>query len=462
MENMYREFIFIVFYRSRIIIRVLLAVFIISIAVAVTFPSIYRATAKFSLIIPQSSDPLQQETAFDYRNRVTRFLLEQRELVLSNRVLTKVVKELYPGSNEQSEINKLIDDIKEDLEVVPPGGETFEGSSVYNVNYVHKNPEWAYKLISSVTQSYLEVFRELTQAKTNYSHSFFTEQVEKLLKEMKDKEDKVHEFETQQALALLEILNLGDKSNTQAVGPNVLLTQFLGNYHSLQHELAGLQASMSSLERESNRSDIPVIMSDMEIPGRSIAIFKNKVAQLQIQLNEMKPQFTENFEPMKQIEQEMMLGVDSLKKELKRSISSQKITAQSIKARIEQLEKTIRELKDQIQEIAKQKATYDALRQGFNIAKDNYSRAQVQMEQARMAQSVSGDKQFLTLIDKPIVPVRPFKPNRFMIILGGLLGGLFLGVAAALTVDHFDHRMKTSYEIEKVLGVPVVGSIRSL
>lgn len=462
MQNMFREFIFILFYRSRVIITVFLAVFIIAVALAVTLPSIYRSTAKFSMIVPQSFDPLQQETSYDYRNRVRRFLQEQKELVLSNRVMTKAVEELYPGTTDQSEISKKINDLREDLDVVPPGGETFEGSSVYNVDYVHKDPEWATKVVTSITKSYLEAYREMAQAKTNYSHAFFVEQVEKLTNEMKEKEAKVRDFETRQALALLEILNLGDNKGNTEVGPNTLLTQFLGNYHALQIELAGLQTSISSLERESNRSDIPVVLPEMEVSGRSITIFKNKISQLQLQLNEMRPQFTANFEPMKQVEQEMMLSVDSLKKELKRTVNAQRITAQTIRARIGQLEKTIRDLRERIQSIAKEKATYDALKQDFSIAKDNYTRAQAQMEQARIAQSLNQDKQFLSLIDKPAVPVTPFKPNRFLLILGGLFAGLFLGIAAALLVDHFDHRMKTSYEIERVLGVEVVGSIRSL
>ena len=70
MQNILREFVFILFYRSRLIAVVFLAVFILSAVFAVTLPSIYRSTAKFSLVIPQSLDPLQQESSADYRNRV--------------------------------------------------------------------------------------------------------------------------------------------------------------------------------------------------------------------------------------------------------------------------------------------------------------------------------------------------------------------------------------------------------
>lgn len=462
MQNILREFVFILFYRSRLIIAVFLAVFLVSIVMAVTLPSVYRSTAKFSLVVPQSFDPLQQENSYDYRNRVRRFLQDQKELITSNRVLTKVVQEIYPGTNRQSAITQKINALRESLDVVPPGGETFEGSSVFIVEFSDHSPAFAAKVTTSVTESYLATYREISQSKSDFSHTFFQEQTQKLQKDMQLKESKVREFETKQALALLEILNLGEGKANSEVGPNQLLTQFLGNYHALQAELAGLQASIVSLERESNQTGIPTVLSEMEAPGRTISVFKNKVAQLQIQLNEMKPQFKESFEPMRQAEQELNLSVDALKNELKRSVNAQKITANSIKARIVQLEKTIQTLRDRIQTIAQEKVTYQALIQEFNIAKDAYTRTQAQMEQARMAQSLTQDKQFLTLIDRPSIPVTPFKPKRGVIAFGGLLAGLFLGIAAALTVDHFDHRMKTIYEIETKLNVPVLGSIPSV
>ncbi|MBA4369501.1 MAG: hypothetical protein C0403_17885 [Desulfobacterium sp.] len=462
MQNIFREFVFILFYRLPLFIVVFLTVFIISLIFAVTLPSIYRSTAKFSLVIPQSFDPLQQESSYDYRNRVRRFLQDQKELIMSNRVLTKVVQEIYPSANRQSAITQKINDLRENLDVVPPGGESFEGSSVFIVEFSDHSPAFAAKIAASVTENYLATYREISQGKSNYSHSFFQEQTQKLLKDMREKENKVRDFETKQALALLEILNLGEGKSNAEVGPNVLLTQFLRNYHELQAELAGLQASIGSLERESNKTGIPAVLPEMEVTGRAITVFKNKVAQLQIQLNEMKPQFKENFEPMKQVEQELKLSVDSLKNELKRSLSAQKITANSIRARLGQLEKTIQSLKDRIQTIAQEKATYQALLQEFNIAKEAYTRTQAQMEQSRMAQSLVQDKQFLTLIDKPAIPVSPFKPNRGLLAFGGLIAGIFLGIAAALTVDHFDHRLKTIYVIEKQLNVPVLGSIPSL
>ena len=133
MQNIFREFVFILFDRMKLIIMVFLTVFILSTVTAVTLPSIYRSTAKFSLVIPQGFDPLQQENSIDYRNRMRRYLQDQKELILSNRVLEKVFQILNPGT-KQSAPAELINRIRTNLDVTPPSGETFEGSNVFNVD----------------------------------------------------------------------------------------------------------------------------------------------------------------------------------------------------------------------------------------------------------------------------------------------------------------------------------------
>ncbi|MCL2669901.1 MAG: hypothetical protein FWE89_04385, partial [Syntrophaceae bacterium] len=374
---------------------------------------------------------------------------------------TKVVQELYPDVTGESEFTEMIDKLREKVTATPPGGETFEGSSVFIVEATDSDPVWAARLASSLTENYIATYREVAQGKADFSHTFFVEQTEKLYRDMQEKEDRVRDFETRQALTLLEILNLGDGKTNAEVGPNVLLTQFQHSYHQLKTELAATHASIRSLEKELNEEGIPTVLPEMEVTGRSITVFKNKVAQLQLQLNEMKPQFEKDFEPMRQVEQELSLSVSSLREELKRTVQAQKITALAIQARIEQLESIIQGLQERVQTIAREKATYQSLVQEYNLAKDAYSSVMAQTEQARLAQSLNQDKQYLTLIDNPGIPAKPFKPNRKLLALGGLFSGLFLGIAAALTIDHFDHRMKTVYGIEKNLNIRVLGSISS-
>ncbi len=449
------------FDRMRLIVMVFLAVSLVSTAIAVMLPSIYRATAKFSLIDPPIPDLLQQENAIDGRNRMRRTLHDHREFIMSNRVLTKVLQELT-RSDPQPVSTAQIDALRKNLNVVPPSGETFESSNVLILEYTDATPERAAQVATAITQSYLDAYQEITKAKTDYSYSFFLEQTQKLNKDMLDKENKLREFETRQALVLIEILNVEPGKAKQEIGSNLLLSQFLRHYQELQAEVAGLRVSIVSLEREIHKKGDSVVPPDMELPGRSISRFKEKVSQLQLQLNEMNPQFNENFEFLKQPEHEADLAGGSLKKELIRSVKAQKITAQSIETSIQQIEKNIQDLKGQIQSTVREKTTYENLKQEYNIARESYTQVRMQLEQARMAQSVNQGKQFLTRIDKPEVPSKPFKPNRLLLVIGGLFLGVFLGIAIALTAAFFDRRLKTVCDIETHLKVPVLGSIQNV
>jgi|GEM_PF-480898 len=460
-QNMLREFVFIFFDRIWLIVAIAATIFMITTAIAMLLPPQYRATAKFSMTIPQAIDPLQRENYYDYQNRARRFLQDQKELIFSDRVLQKVVDRFYtdrPGSSKEK-----LKQLRDNLEVTPPGGETFEVSSVFYLTFSDSNPRQAATIAHAIAEAYLEAYREITKARAEYSYAFFNQQSQKLYEDMTAKEQALRDYETRQAVTLIEILNLesGKGSNIE-VGPNALLTQFERKYRELQEELAGVTTAINAIEQEVNKEGIPVVLPEMEVTGRAITIFKRQVAQLQIQLNEMKPQFKEQYELFQRIQKELNLNIHSLRNELERTLKAQKITAQSIQARIKEVEGIIESLRSHIKATAEQKSVYEHLKQEYAIAKDAYLNARNQLEQARLAQALNQEKQNLTLMDAPSVPLLPYKPNRIVIIALGFFSGVLLGIASALLVDHFDPSIKKPAHIAQSLKLPLLGSVPKL
>lgn len=454
-----KQVIFIFFDRFKLIAAIFTTIFVITLAVACLLPPQYRSSAKFSLVIPQALDPLQQETYYDYKNRVMRFLQEQKELILSNGVLAKAVQEMYPDIKPELILRK-IESFRKKVEVTPPSGESFEASSVFYITALDSNPHEAYSKAVAVTNSYMKGYRELSKAKTDYSYDFFKEQTQTLYEEMQEKEKTLRQYETDQAVSLIEILNLDPSKTNLEVGPNALLTQFGRKSHELQEELAGLKIAISKLEAEAKKDDaIPVLLPEMEVTGRALTAFKNRVAQLQIQLNEMRPQFSEQFPPLKQVEKELDLNVRSLKDELDRSVMAQKITAQSLEAKIGEIEKVMSSLQEKIRSTAEQRSKYEHLKQQYALARDAYTHAKNQLEQARLANALNEEKQYITLVEKPEMPQKPFKPNRPLLVLLGALAGLLVSLATALTLDYFDHTIKIPEDIDYHLNAQVLGSI---
>jgi len=182
-ENALREFSFIVFERKRIVLSIFIPVFLCSAIIAVLLPSTFRSSAKFALFIPETLDPLQQEKSYDYKNLARRYLEEQKELVLSNRVLQKVVEKLFPDIG-LGNIPKRVAEMRERVQVTPPEGQSFEETSVFYVSATAKTAEKAAETARIVSSAYLEVYNELQRSRTEYSYDFFKEQTASIYGEM--------------------------------------------------------------------------------------------------------------------------------------------------------------------------------------------------------------------------------------------------------------------------------------
>ena len=221
-----------------------------------------------------------------------------------------------------------------------------------------------------------------------------------------------------------------------------------------------MNMTIKGMEQEDKSgAAIPAIPPEMDQPGRTLAIYKNKVAMLQILMNEMRSQFTGQFGPIKQAEKELNLNVDSMRQELVRTIHAQKQNVEVIAARLQELEKNMRWLQDRIRSAIEERSAYESKRQQYQLAKDTYVSVRNQMEQARLADAVTGSKQRLRVLDEPSAPLSPFKPDRLGIIIAGLFAGMLLGVATAVTLDYFDHTIKKPNDVERFLNVPMLGSI---
>jgi uncharacterized protein involved in exopolysaccharide biosynthesis len=276
---------------------------------------------------------------------------------------------------------------------------------------------------------------------------------------MSQKEKILREYEAEKAAVLVESFDLQTGATTPGAGPSSMLTQLTRKYLDFQEELAGLNVAIKGLEQEEKSGAIPAIPADLDQPGRTLTIYKNKVAMLQVLMNEMKSQFTGQFGPIKQAEKELHLNVDSMKQELARTINAQKLNVEVIAAKVQELEKTIKWLQERIRSAVEERSAYEYKRQQYQLAKDAYVNVRNQLEQARLADAVTGSRQRLRILDEPSVPLSPYKPDRLRIIIAGLLAGMLLGVATAVTLDYFDHTIKNPNDVERFLNVPMLGSI---
>lgn len=101
------------------------------------------------------------------------------------------------------------------------------------------------------------------------------------------------------------------------------------------------------------------------------------------------------------------------------------------------------------QQVAQLQARADVLRV-------NLGRVQTNLLNARSVVKISDEQrgERLTLIDPPVTPDTPTQPNRPMLILGGIFGGLALGVGLALLFELIARPIRSVGTLTRLTGAP--------
>jgi succinoglycan biosynthesis transport protein ExoP len=106
------------------------------------------------------------------------------------------------------------------------------------------------------------------------------------------------------------------------------------------------------------------------------------------------------------------------------------------------------------QQIAGLMRDYDTLRTHYNRLLDKKLSAGMANE---MESRHKGER--FVILDSAPVPRRPFGPNRLLIDLAGLAGGILGGFALAMVIEITDESVRNEREVSKILGTDLLGGI---
>ena len=63
------------------------------------------------------------------------------------------------------------------------------------------------------------------------------------------------------------------------------------------------------------------------------------------------------------------------------------------------------------------------------------------------------------VIDKAITPEKPVKPNKLMSIVIAAILGFVIGIFIVIILEYMDNKIKTPQDIEKCIGLPILGVV---
>jgi len=138
----------------------------------------------------------------------------------------------------------------------------------------------------------------------------------------------------------------------------------------------------------------------------------------------------------------------------------QEATLASLDAKATALKTQLAEARHDMQTLNDNEMKVAQVQRDIQILDVSYRKYADSLEQARIDESLERERiSNINIAEAPTLNPEPVRPRALLTLVMGFLSGLFGGLCLALALEYFDHSLKTSDEVERLLNVPVLASI---
>ena len=189
-----------------------------------------------------------------------------------------------------------------------------------------------------------------------------------------------------------------------------------------------------------------------------------KVSQLMIQVTTQKLAVTELRDRYKEKHPRLIEAVNSLAQTEHELQASLNMAAESIKAEYENArqndEGARQALADQESkslDIDKSAVEYDNLNRDFRVNEQLLESMMSRMRETSVTSSIETES--ARIIDRAFEPTNPVSPKVVFNLVLGVLAGILAGISFAFFIATVDDRIKSTFDVETLVGLPLVGVI---
>ncbi|WP_172649453.1 GumC family protein [Thiolapillus brandeum] len=317
-----------------------------------------------------------------------------------------------------------------------------KNSRLVVVSYDSPNPELAARVVNALAKSFIDTTMERRFENSSYAKEFLSDRIKQVRANLEESERKLVEYASQR-----EIVDLESKQS--------ILMQKLEALNSRLTEVEAdrIKAESSYQEMQSSGAQGFDSVSDSEV----ITTYKEKLADLEAQYQDKLNIYKPGYPAMKRLQDQ----ISGLKRKIRQETSD--IQA-SVKSRYQaavreqaMLQSRMADVKGQILELQRKSTDYQALKRDVETNRELYNGLLQRIKEVGVAAGVGSNN--ISIIDKGEVPGAAYKPNLKRNLQIALIVGLLGGIGLAFLFEHLDDTIKSSADVEKITGLPVIGVV---
>jgi uncharacterized protein involved in exopolysaccharide biosynthesis len=490
-----RDLLTIVFKRRTLILLIAASVVTIAMVMGARAPKIYEVTATLLVnearaempIAAAASQPviINQVSEQDLNSEIE--VLKSRQLIedvlkelgidestepegLKKRSLLGSIRGLF-GSNDLSYYDRLVFRLQNSIKISP-----VRRSNVIKITYESVDPEWATRVVGSLTDRYLE--RRAERYQSPQAVVFFEQQMREAKARLVASENTLEEYVDESSITMVENTS---SSDSLAAQKGVVMQRLAGLESSLdaaEVELESQRRRVASLQEMLQREPERLESSDRRNQDAASEEIERALASLKLQRDALLQDFRPDSRHVRDIDTQIEMAEDRLQQlrgsssvagtesnplymQLKADLLRTEAAIEGSRAKVSSLRTQVAESRRELDELNAKTFDLDSLQRDARAAENDYLLYRKKHEEARISAAMDQERFINVTVAQPAQePLKPkprgLKTRLLMALFVGFLGGV--GTAFALEIL-LDRSFTTGQDIERQLGIAHIASI---
>lgn len=328
------------------------------------------------------------------------------------------------------------------------GATVVRDTQLLDVSFTSPDPTFTRDVTNAHAREYIAHLTDTESGVARSTSSFIGEQVEKLQRDIQQKEMLLRQYGEQHDVVLEQ-------------SDEILAQQFSELHHELtraQSQLAAAEARHQSLRQTSPESN-PDVFNNPTIQRlrQELSTLKKEYAELGTKFEPRWPEMQRKQSAIEEIESRLEIETNDLARKL---AESARADAQSAANRVANLKRTLEQQRRESRDLNARTSDYDRIRLELESQRamlQNLTRREGETGFSADLEQRQNIK--VGLVEQAVLPVEPYSPNLLMNLLLGGLVGLVLGPSLALFLSFWDTAIHNVDDLKRYASAPCLAMI---
>ncbi len=350
----------------------------------------------------------------------------------------------FTAADDEAAIGGLAGALQGGLEVNP-----IRTTQLVEIAFRSRSPVLAAKVANGFADAYIDWGIENRTRVAGKASTFFAAQIETLKQEIQDKENQLQAYSR--------------RSDIVSVDPATNVT--LKRLEALNQEY--ITAVSERINREARLNELQSATGDRAadvLADPLLAEQRSQLLEMQrdyaTKLNTYKPEWPAMIELKGKIEQAERNLKTVAANALLQARDSARGEVQTLQRREAALVSQLNQIKAENRQLNSAAVEYNNLQVEISTRRsllDELLRKQSETDVTSRLQATGESN--VRIVDRALVPGGPFRPSLRRSVMMGLSSGFFLGIGLVFLLHYMDRTLKSTEEVERLLGLPVLAVV---